>query len=337
MRSEQTIYSFVLLVLAGGCSQTEAFFFVPEHQELGLVSDDVAYLHAEFEIVNGLRVPVEIKEIYPSCACTEVQLSKNPIPARSSAKLSVSGKPPQRAGEQEFSVLLITDNSEFRTKRITFTAFVSATETHHRRLSLGSFLPGAEIDVAVPCTAISRGSVRPAAEDEHVSGMSLELATPSDGENVLRIRGTAPQHVGRFGASFELIERFGDALETEGTIELEVVGEVTALWNVPREVYAGFLSVEADRFIHVEVSRQLTLRGINEKRTISRILAVGTETWISFEDWVSSSEQVTLRFQIHPDKVDELGAVQASFEVVFEYGGTDAERYPTKVFAYLYR
>ena len=144
-------------VAFGGCSKPGGFYVVPQHKDLGVNKNGSAI--AEFEIVNGLDLPVEIKHIYPSCKCTTVELNKNPIPSGESAILRATADLTQQAGKQQFSVVFVTDNPGFPNRRVSFDALVPATGTRQRRLTIGSFYPGAKLDLELPASSFARGSV----------------------------------------------------------------------------------------------------------------------------------------------------------------------------------
>jgi hypothetical protein len=103
----------ILAVTATGCSQPSGFYVVPEHKDLGIITGNKRVATAKFEIFNGLSRPVEVKHIYPSCKCTKVEIVKNPIPPGESTILRATADLSQLAGKQEFSLVFITDDSEF--------------------------------------------------------------------------------------------------------------------------------------------------------------------------------------------------------------------------------
>ena len=325
-----------LVTASAGCSRQGAFYIIPEHSDLGIIDNDARLATAEFEIVNGLNRPVEIKHIYPSCNCAAVDLRKNPIPPRSSTVLSVTVNLSQQAGRQETSVLLVTDSAGFPQKRLSLAALVPASGVYQRQVDIGVFHPGDAIDSETPSTSFSRGLVELVREVNDESSVGVDLVPQAGDETRLVVTGTAPQVRGEFLRQVSLRESFPDEPALgEGVIELQLLGTVVPRWDVEPELYGGFVSLSEDRGRF-----QLQIKN-NAARTTRRTIAprgvriVLQEDWLSLEDYNLTSEGVELVFQIQEQHLEELGAQKATMEFVVDYAEGLTETYSTTVFAHI--
>jgi hypothetical protein len=335
-RWSRSIVIVALVTASAGCFQQGAFYVVPEHSDLGIIDNDARVATAEFVIVNGLNRPVEIKHIYPSCNCAELDLRQNPIAPRTSTVLSVTVNLSQQAGRQETSVLLVTDSTAFPQKRVSMAALVPASGVYQRRVDIGVFHPGDAIDFETPSTSFSRGLVELGREGTDDSGVAVDLVPQPSDETRLVVTGTAPQVRGEFLRQVSFRESFPDEPALgEGVIELQLVGTVVPKWDVKAELYAGFVSLSKDR-------GRLTLQiENNAARTTRRTIApTGVriaiqEDWLSLEDYNLSSDGAKLVFRIHEQNLGKLGAQKAPMEFVVDYADGLTETYSTTVFAHI--
>lgn len=344
--------SLVFLILAGalsGCSQPSGFHVVPEHKDLGVADVDSRVAIAEFEVFNGLDVPVEVKNMYPSCTCSNVELLENPIPSGKSTKLRVTANLSKRPGKQDLSVVLVTDNSEFPRKLVSFTVLVPATGNSERSLSIGSFYPNSEINIAFPSSSFTQGTVEPVKDinDDDSLGITTHFAKDHYGDISLVVKGTAPRAVGPFSKTLTFRESFSEESLGEALTELKLLGNVVARWNVTPAFYGGFVSLNKDgRIISLPIERNAAIpcrhcavhqaaeSGLGSV-DVPNVSVTFSEEWISLKTQATSSDKVELKCEIHEDKLKQLGAVQTEMELVFEYGDGYAESYSSNLYAHI--
>lgn len=329
--------SAVILVAVGGCSQPPGFYVVPEQMDLGLVDDDSRTAVAEFQLVNELTRAVEIKQIFPSCTCADVSLLKNPIPPGESTTVRVTANLPERGGKQEVSVLLVTDSADFPTKRISFTALVPATGVRQKHLSIGSFYPGESIDIVIPVRSFSIAAVELSEQASDDEGVTTHLVHTSAGESQLLVKGTAPCATGDFFVDIRFRESVSDEPSLdERTLELRLAGNVVARWDIPRELYCGFFSLRNDGgTIPLTLKGNTALISADRRKTVSTVSVTHSEQWLSLKSQSISSDQIELHFEIHEDKLQQLGAVETAMELTIHYEDGDLESYSTEVYAHI--
>lgn len=340
MRSADHFRSAAVLAFAigiGGCSQPHALYVTPQHKDLGVIDKDSHVAVAEFEIVNGLDQLVEIKHIYPSCKCTTIELLENPIPAGKSTVLRATADLSKQKGKQDFTVTLLTDNPEFSEFRLSFSALVPVTGDSYRHFSIGSFYPDSAIDVELPTASFSQGLVEPL--DPQGPADSLDIATrlseTSEGGMSLVVKGTAPKTPGAFSRKIRFRESIPDKPALgEGVVELDLMGQVVARWDVKRDIYCGFISLKKDGDI-ISLLVKSNPSTQSPTKYVSRVSVEFSEDWVSLQSHALSSDGIAMELKVHEGNLKHMGAVDSLASFLIEYDDGASEKYPAHLYAHI--
>lgn len=325
------------LLLCGvflGCSSQGGFYVTPEHVDLGVISGEKRVAIAEFEIVNGLDHPVKISHLFPSCQCTNVALSSNPVPAGKSVTLRAVADFSGRAGRQDFSVTFVTDSAEFPSKRVSFTAFAAAEGTREREVSLGTFYPGSRIDMPLSITAFSQGAVDQMEEISGIRGDELHARLGDiGGKTMLLLNGEAPTTPGVFSKRFRFRELFPEKPELgEGVVELNLTGNVVARWKVSPVLYLGFVSLRDDA-----VTKPLVIKRDFASSTVRDEVAAVTVTFaddaLTLKDYSVVDDQISLHVEFRKDKRRGRETVESAMKIAIRYSDGNVEKYSSTIFA----
>jgi uncharacterized protein DUF1573 len=325
---------FTLLALAVvvcGCSKPRGFYVVPENKDLGVISSETRVAVAEFEVVNGSDRPVSITDIFPSCTCTTVTLAKNPIPSGESTILRAEAHLADRPGKQQMSVVFNTDIREFPNKRVSFEAWVPASGSRHRKIFLNSFYAEEPIHAEVPVSSFSQGVVELLkGTSDNDEAITTHFADASR-EPTLVVAGTAPDSVGSFAKKVEFRESFPDEPSLgEGIVELELTGEVVPRWTVPRELYAGFVSLGSDGgIVTLSIDRNFALA--EKSAPVLNVSAVPKEEWLSVETKSVAKDKIELDARIDGEMLGKSGAVRSDLSLKVTYSDEKTESYSTAV------
>lgn len=333
---------FALMLI--GCSEPGGFYVSPEFKDLGVVRASGAPIVAEFEIVNRLADPVRVTNIFPSCQCTTVGISKNPIAAGSVSILKVEAHLSKQTGEQAFSVTMETDNPSFPRKTLSFKVFVATEEEQHRSLTIGSIYPDSRIAVGVPTKAFSQGEVRAisppdiegqeADNNDETSGVSAVLQR-NGGQHMLFLAGRAPSRVGRFTKMVNLREHFvGTSSAGDGDFELELVWNVIPRWRIDHDLYAGFITADVENPKFMVVASRTAASALNgPDKDIVKIEGNCDPPWVRLQRYECKGDRIELEFGIDRKFIAESGPHQSKLDLAISYDDGTAEVIVSKVYA----
>jgi hypothetical protein len=84
---------------------------------------------------------------------------------------------------------------------------------------------------------------------------------------------------------------------------------VVARWNIPRELYWGFLSLGKDGgAIPVTVRRNAARIPANRQKAVSSVSVTFGEQWLSLKRHSVFSDRIELQFNVDASKLEHLGA-----------------------------
>lgn len=308
---------FLVLAMAciAGCGENPKILFVsPTHCERGVLDVGQEQLVGEFEIFNNTDTPIRVRDLYPSCSCAEVSISRNPIPANGTAKLTATANISAEAGVKKFTVFAITDNVQFPRFTVSFSGILPASGKRDENFNLGEVLAGTPIDITIPFQRVTNcdidladpGVVSNRRPGDREALLNAELLGEG-ADKRLRVTGVAPKSEGAFSSHVMLREFFTDQDLGETLLDLRIIGNVVPLWDVDEDLYLGFIKLDQDL---VKLPMEIKLKQTALYAATGKV--VETVDFAVDCDWLSiQQDSLEIRKPGQPLKFQAIVATQA--------------------------
>ncbi len=325
-RSCRSVLLIFLLTLSA-CDRSpdkypSGVYVTPQHVDVGEVtnSEDIVL---EFEIVNTSPQVVHILQVFPSCSCTKVELSRNKLEPMEKSTLKLALSPGKQFGKQKFTVQMRTDFASFPMLAVQIEGWFRPKRIEQGiELQVGNFWPGARVDVALPIPIGQRGEITLANVTRRDCTLDI-VKTPSP--KTLQIVGNAPETLGKFLIDLDLVGTDGD-WETASVV---LVGNVISRWQVPPAIYLGFSESS---------SRRVMKTAVIPRNAVAVVVDVASVEVAFDDDWVnvqtSSCEHQQLTFDLVASfPAGGTGALSTLMQIKIAYTDGDREEFTVPVFA----
>lgn len=249
--------------ISPGCRRAPVGLYVsPARADLQDIEADGGPVSVQFSIANTGTTPVHITDLYPSCRCTSVSLSNNPVSAGGESTLTAMFDPTGMGGVREFDIVLATDSAQFPWLRMSFAAtIVPASNGSLRPYDLGVFRSHEPVHAQIPVSALGLGVVTDVAVSNNesrrgIQNLEISLVKEADFQAV-RLSGEPNIATGRFVCDGEFQERrSNDFNDRVASAIVRFSGTIMSTWSIPGEIYGGFFDVSEHPYLITFVAKR---------------------------------------------------------------------------------
>lgn len=261
-----------------------------------------------------------------------MHVEKKNIPPKESSRIIAEAKLPDTAGLQDYFITVATDDPAFPGFRLTFSAVVKLSEGETRDYTIGTFHPGAHVDLSAYAESFTDGQV----SGVDVSpGAALQASLSGGGLSplMLDLTGTMPVDVGPFEQNLVMHVSYPEESGVgSGNLVIRVTGLVVSRWNVPDSLYGGFCPADEGDLVDVEITANPANGGPSVGVRDVRVTAEAD--WISLDQYEVSRTGIDLQMQIHRDKLPAPGAISSPVQLEIEYENDSVERHSATFFVH---
>lgn len=319
------LLAVVCCVGCSGKSETDGVYVVPQYVDIGLLESTEEEVTAEFTIHNETDRDLVILDVFPSCTCTDVQVERKLIPPNGSSRIVAEANVPDVAGLQEYSMTVVTDDPSYPSFELTFSAAVKVSDGQNRDYTIGTFHPGAQVEVSVPAESFSDGQVS-AVKVPPGSALRASLSGGGLSPMMLELTGEMPVDVGPFDQNVTLQVSYPEESGIgSGELVVRLRGMVISRWNVPDAIYGGFRSDDEGGLVSVKIDANPANGGPDIDVRDVRVSA--ESDWISLNQYEVSATGIELQMEIYSDRIPSPGALSNSIELEIEYENDAVERH----------
>ncbi len=297
-------------------------YVTPQNIDIGEVVDSKEIV-VEFEIVNTSSQVVHILQVFPSCRCTKVELSRNELEPMQKSTLVLSLSPGKQFGKQKFTVAMRTDFPSFPILSVQIEGWFRPKRIEQGiELQVGSFWPGAKVDIVLPIPIGHRGEISIAGVTRR--NCTLDVVQTSSLKNI-QIVGNAPEMLGKFLIDLDLVGKNGDW----ESASIVLAGNVISRWQVPPAIYLGFSESSACRVAKTAV---IPRNAVASTVDVASVDVAFDDDWVSLE--ASANEHKQLTFKLAGDFTAGVrGTLSTLMRIKIAYADGDREEFAVPVFA----